>query len=600
MMVPADLVIFSIKAGIRLGLEGRRAYIDHTKQRELVLPLPKVNLAVTKASAFQWFEGGGVEHVSDPDSPIGRLHHKFKNSDLTAAEEQQYISGYRQRRAIDLAHQTGEPVQLGNGERIDPDAYHALMTIRQWQQDDPDNPRTLRRVIGTVIEVAVDYFATGPGVMDPRSRHGRVISGFVEALDGIPFGDVLVQPDAFEQLVGQLLIAGLETISDQPEVIASDPHIQQLVRVATDALAGDIDQGLKQFEDNLSSQDRLRQWGELVFRSLLSSAGRHVVEHPDVLLGVHQQEHGALIQNVGTSLIDLAIENEELQLDRLFGRRGLDTLIDAALTTVTQHPRLIADTDNQGIKLIIADLAEAVKELDTVLSPDILPQLARLVLEMTGRHIDLVWPDMANEPGKHLLVTAAKTTLTVLSAKPPNQAKWKLRFGYAETMLVVESVIDELARHPQWLITASEGLDNDLQAVIGSTLKVLRRRADERLSPAVAAEVLAEAVKAVALRREFLKEVPEAGTLAAAVVQLVIDSLFSSQIDESSQWPILRDEAISAAVNTALLYFSRSAMDDQAMAMLKEVVDASVQVVTAGEQVDWNGLAEDLTAVLAM
>jgi hypothetical protein len=38
---------------------------------------------------------------------------------------------------------------------------------------------------GTIIDLGIDYFAGGPGTVQKNSREGKLIAGFVEAIDGI-------------------------------------------------------------------------------------------------------------------------------------------------------------------------------------------------------------------------------------------------------------------------------------------------------------------------------------------------------------------------------------------------------------------------------
>ena len=40
-MISTEVILFAIRAGVRLGQEARQTYIDSTKRRELVLPLPR-------------------------------------------------------------------------------------------------------------------------------------------------------------------------------------------------------------------------------------------------------------------------------------------------------------------------------------------------------------------------------------------------------------------------------------------------------------------------------------------------------------------------------------------------------------------------------
>ena len=127
-----------------------------------------------------------------------------------------------------------------------------------------------------------------PGSTDGTS--GRklappAIRAFVRAVDQLDFEQIALQEEPLAALMGQLLVAALETISEQPEFLASDPNVRDLVSVTTTALATDIAARLEQ-AGTTDEADDIRAWGELVFRSVLRSGARHVLEHPGTLLGV--------------------------------------------------------------------------------------------------------------------------------------------------------------------------------------------------------------------------------------------------------------------------------------------------------------------------
>ena len=71
-MASVELMIFAIRAGLKLGQQVREVYIESTRSRALTLPLPAINLQPDFNSALRYFSGDGAIHLS-PDSELQRL-----------------------------------------------------------------------------------------------------------------------------------------------------------------------------------------------------------------------------------------------------------------------------------------------------------------------------------------------------------------------------------------------------------------------------------------------------------------------------------------------------------------------------------------------
>src|SRR6185295_5401577 len=68
----AELIMFAIRSAIKLAQQSRVAYVDATRRRELVLPLPNFPAAITVDDAGGYFAGPGVRYVLRP-SPLAEL-----------------------------------------------------------------------------------------------------------------------------------------------------------------------------------------------------------------------------------------------------------------------------------------------------------------------------------------------------------------------------------------------------------------------------------------------------------------------------------------------------------------------------------------------
>ena len=171
-MISTEVILFAIRAGLRLGQEARQAYIDGTKRRELILPLPKVDFGANVDSAWRFFQNEGKEFVNAENPRLLLLHQDAADRTITAAEQKEYLGLRRFFDAILSARRSNSYVELQDNQRVDVDELTALVTIKQWEKDDPTNPKTLHRLAGTIIELGIDYFAGGPGTVQKNSREG--------------------------------------------------------------------------------------------------------------------------------------------------------------------------------------------------------------------------------------------------------------------------------------------------------------------------------------------------------------------------------------------------------------------------------------------
>jgi hypothetical protein len=600
-MISTEVILFGIRAGIHLGQEARQAYIDGTKRRELVLPLPKVDFGPTVDSALRFFQNQGKEFVSAENPRLLLLHRRARDHILTEAEGKEYLELRHSFDAILSARRNNNKVKLQENQRVDADELTAMVTIKQWEKDDPADPKTLHRFAGTIIELGIDYFTGGPGTIQLDSREGKLIAGFVEAIDNIAFAEILVEEHAFEKLIGQFFVATLETLSTQPEFVSSDDNVKDLVKVTTHGLANDLQIKLKALEDDSFQTMRLEAWGEWVFRSLLSSAGRHVVEHPSRFLGVKGEPEGALITRVGSAVIDLAITDKQIELKRVFSRHGLEEVMRASLHVVAEYPELVlGDDPNKGLRGLVAGVAASVAQFDDKLvTPDIAPELLRIVLDKTAVNLPLFWPEL--DPDKHLLLTAGQTVLKILSAKPPGGAKWKLQFRADDLLTVTDTVVDELAENPTWLLSIAKDDDKYLGTALEASLTVLRKRADERLSLDIAVDVLNTSIKAVAMDVKFLDKAPDGKPLVASVIDLVFAAVFKPDLGAEhlrAQWLLVQSSTIDFMLNTIFLRFAESPMDEESLQVVKQQIKKVVENAGAGNPINWEEFDQTLVEAL--
>lgn len=596
----AALVIFAISSALKLGQQIRQACVDAAKGRPLVLPLPNFFSQPDAVSAANYFAGPGAAHVS-PGSQLSGLLQKRKapGQVLTPGEEALLLSYHVEFFNLDRVR-AGKIGTAADGSTLHAPEYTALITVRQWQRGAEPNPSTLQRLAGTFIEIGVNYFANVPGAFSKDSSQGKALAGFFQGLSEIRFSD-----EELGELPGRLFVAALETISGHGELLSADAKVQELVKVVTASLSSDVARRISQTGDaDLVKKGHIGDWAELVFRSMLSSAGGLVLANPTRFLGLEKEGQATLVTRVGESVLGLVLDNDDLHLDRLFSRQGVETVVKSALAVVGEHPEILVQSNNAGLQKLLSSIAAELSTFDMLFIPGLLPELTRLILDKTGDNLALLWPDLAHKPHQHLLLTAAGTTLDVLSRKPGVNQKWKLRFSRADVLAITDAVFSEVAANPAWLLKDAGQLDENLKTALDAALDVVRTHADNRLAPATVVEVLCAVVRRVGQRREFLDRLPDGCALAgqplvAAALDAVFRTVFDGNLEARAAWQIVRNEAVAALVSIGLAQLAKVRLDAENVACFADFIKQQIDALADGESLDLTALEREMHLALS-
>lgn len=180
MVATADVVMWGIRSGIKLGQQGRQAYVEATLNRELTLPLPNYNPEVSVGTAEGYFSGAGKSRLEE-NARLRELYEKSMdvNRTLTEKEKEEFIELYldfRREEDIKSGMITGEELGLSR------EALLSLVTARQWAAQKIPFPSIYQRIIGNLIDIGIDYFANTPGAIEEESSSGRVVKGFLQSI----------------------------------------------------------------------------------------------------------------------------------------------------------------------------------------------------------------------------------------------------------------------------------------------------------------------------------------------------------------------------------------------------------------------------------
>lgn len=586
MVTTGDIIVFGIVSGLRLLEAGRRAYVESTISRDLVVPLPNFSPEMTVGTATDYFRGAGAPFLKD----LPRLKELCDKVDagvqLTGEEREDLLIGYKEIKLLN-ALESGDV--SGREASLDPEALSALVRVRQFARNQTPFPTAFQRVAGGLIQIGIDYFANMPGVLDERSASGKALRGFLQSIDELNFADGRV-----DDLAKSLFLAALETIGNTPSLLAGDDKVEKLVEVVSRGLAKDIRSRVdKLAPKDLSRKEKAEQWGQLVLRSMLGSAGEFVLSNPASYLDTQGPGEEALVSSVGTCLLDLILEEDAVDLSRLFTRESLDRLVRTSLRTLGDHPDLIG-TEHQGLKAMLAHAARDLSQASNILSPDILPEMMRLILEKSAANMDLLWPEgFRNEPKKHLLVTASRELLVCLAGQAEPGKPWKPTFTRDQLLEVAEVVLDEVVQNPGWVIREAGDENSALFHAVQGAFDALKRAPAGRIHPGTITEVLKGAVKAAALRKDLLERIPIDGesTMALkAALETVVDAMLSDSLDAKARWTLARDEVFTAAACAALAKLAEAGASESNIKKVRSILDVAGEDIRAGRAWTLEGL----------
>lgn len=582
----AEMVMFAIQAALQLYGAGRRAYVDGTRGRALTLPLPRMP-GIGFDSAQTWFtlEVLGMAAVKR----MPRLKRLLDGA--TPADQSELIDVYLAIRAeVDPAWPEGTDVR----GQFSVEQISTLLEVRQWVRGETDKPPTaLQQVAGTLINLAVDYFANTPGAVSKDRPAGRALLAFLNAIDDVDFANTAVT-----DIAGDLMIAVLDSVAETPELAGGGKREQALIASITKTMAASA-------KDHLANAPTTERWEaatwlRLSTRALVKGGADAVLGNPVLFLDVKQGAEANVVSQVGKTVADLLIGEDRVTFRRLLSGEGLSAVVRSSLDAVAKNPELLK-IGNEGLKNVLVAIAGDVAKTEGVLGPDLFPELARLVLEHSADNIDLLWGKEFTTADRHLLVTASRALLTSLAAPPPAGAKWMPRFTREQILQVAGIVFDEVVDNPDWLVKRAGAASPPLGMTVEAMLASMRGLDGNRISADAGVAMLQAGLKAVALQLPLLNELPagsaDAGKIAlTAALDAVFSEIFRDGLGGTAQWRVTRNSMVQGVVEVGLAELAKTGAGPEQIAALRDAVKA---LAGGGTPPDLTAFAEDLQHRLA-
>ena len=429
-MNPA-LVMFGIRAAIRIANAGSEALGQYARDREVLLPhVRKIGLP-----AADYIRSYFLDHP-DRLTPELSVHWEAFRADDAA------------RLAVATDFLAAEVVRLQtleNPEIADRDKEEVagLWLIGQWAEGQaPIGP--CARILITIADVAIEFAGSNPSLFGIDGRAEPLIKALAAHISE------LIPDDADElgprselgaRLAGIFLRGGLAALSEQPQAILEEKHLQLLARNTLPHLVAAL-------PPNLAELTKARVV-ETLLGPVASAAIATMAQDPKAFFGLGETDDDPIGALTRTFLLKVA----EIGLDDTFTRTGAIELYRSALRLVAARPQLFigrpeGDTD-RFVTALLADVAAAAAEFTPPFEKSSVVVLATTTLDTVGRNIDLlVGPK--DDPWKNVLGQALLPVLGALkqTIETSDTGALKRLVGSDQLTEFVRIVLSQAAKTP--------------------------------------------------------------------------------------------------------------------------------------------------------
>jgi hypothetical protein len=589
-MVSPELVFLAIQAGVRLYGGLRTAYIASVREATLTLPLPRAP-GVDPAVMVDWFIHAAPRHRPLSRSALEAIVAKGKAGPATLTPEEKA----ELERAYNACWTEANPPMIAVGASAVPQSgspitgpdYLVLAEVRQWAKGQAGAPPTgFQRVAGTLVEVAVFWFANQPGAISDKHPAGRALLAFLKGIEDVNFSD-----QAPPEILDQVLVGVLETVAAEPRLIGGGRREEALVRNVARSVAGALAARFT-MQRTTGEEADAASWAQLVARAMLKAGAETALADPKLFFGVEGDDESAIITEVGTAFVKLVVptdphDADQIALKTLVSAAGLETLVRAALKAVGDHPGVLGLGDGRaGVTALVADLAVAFSTAALPASAGAaFPAIAELVLARSAAHLDEIWGGDRQDVGRNLLVLATRRTLEAL-AEVAGGNRDPL-FARHQMIELFDAVLAEVTENPGWVVKRLGALEesNVLTAALEAALTALRGQTFTTLSGETRLGILKAALKAGGLQLSLVREIPPGGRDAGKIaIEAVIDAVFAelAQADASATWRLARGSGIVVLFEVALDALAAVPAGDASMQARVDALRAAVRRYAQG------------------
>jgi hypothetical protein len=538
-MLPVDLILLAIQAGVRLYSGMREAYVASIKQAPITLPLPRAPVDDVSLEICVDFivlatpptDPGLLASFKEQQRIVGPLRTTFRATRQLPFEQERLVRTFHDR-WFPLLNSEGQP---GTETPIDPakassEAALSLLSVRQWAADQPGAPAAAWQIaIGTLIDVAVFWFANEPGAVATNRPEGKALRAFLQSLENVDFAHTTVATIATD-----LMVAVLDTVASQPKLIVGGKREEALVTAVTTAMAGAIQKIPPATLDSLDTlhTEQLSAILQTVAAATLRAGVDTVLNDPKLFyVDTPDGPRTKVVEQVGKALADLALPTAAggqamIDLAAAVSSGGLETLARAALAAVGNNPAILhldGDTEKR-LSPLLADLATSFSKATLPATTQAaFAEVAAVVVQATDRHMDTLWPNNSNDPAQNLARSAVVATLDTLATIGAGDGF--SAFTTKDVVAIANAAIAAVADNPALMNIRAGSADPYLKAALLAMLQSLKQQSVATLSGEDVVTLLTAGLNAAVRKLPLLQN---SGIGSSMVLGGVLDAAFEA------------------------------------------------------------------------
>lgn len=506
------LVLMAVRAALRVARAGEQAFGQFARDRDAMLPLVTLVKFPPRDVVRGFFEINPTL-ITDPLRPAWKSFIQEPGAPRIAGD-------FELLRAEQLRHAALENAEIAPLA----DEFAGFCMVKQWAQG-KEPPSPFARVVLTIVDVAAEFAAQDPklfGIGGNAEVLVQALAANIAAM--IPDDTNALGPrnQLGERLAGMFLKAALSALSEHPEALIEQQHVQALVKSTLPKL-------VESFPTTLEEQVKWRGVMDALLGPVASEAMTFVAKDPRAFFGREFGDDGLLGPLTRGYLQSAA----DLGLDRTFGKAGAVALYKATVTLAAARPELFVGKANESsarlLKGLFGDLAIIARDHSPPFDKDLLAQLAATTLETVGREgVAQLDPD---KPWENVLSQTLTPVLgaVVQALRNGNSAGLKRLRSPANIEAFVRIIVTQIARTPG-MITSTDNVEvNRLVSAVASAMA-----ADENLllSQDDWMAILITAAQEVAANPGRLLGTTGAGASGSLLATLLADLVFVA----NEQW----------------------------------------------------------------
>jgi len=323
-MNPA-LILFGIKAVIRLAKAGQEAYSQSVQDAPIIFPTID-DVATNRYSIVSnFFKAAGYSKYVKPGTEYAEYWDQTNNTPIDV--DTLFIAVVK--------IQTEDKEDDQNGEERIPERKETaagLIFVKQWSSStEPLSP--IAKVIMTAGDIALEYIGSNPSILGVGGNGEKLLGAFATNLsDLLPNnGNYGPQERFTERLLGVTLKAGFKTVNDNSEWVTNEEHLEKLISATVKPIVENYPQ------TGITEAMQYEKLADVLIGPAAGAAMNTLAQNPDAYFG-DKFEQGTAFGALTKGLLEAAAKKDGLK-DQ-FDKEGLLELYTAALDVAVKQPEV--------------------------------------------------------------------------------------------------------------------------------------------------------------------------------------------------------------------------------------------------------------------